>query len=463
MAISKRQIRDAETAFANWIAGRRIKGFDEEENAKFIGAAVNGNLKWMIDEDHIIPLAPGDAGYNYDTAFNTPQEAEHFTEGYGKEPGRRTTGKVLGSMFAPISQHQITDPVRRQMRDPFVDIAQDALSTSRYLLPIAVQYVKRTPIGAAVMAGGYGLGAGLLNKGISEVRDDAPYGETPENIVLTATAAAAGGAANKALSEDRVRHRQLTSKVEQNLGIKRGTAGWDNDLLSRIEEPLKARSLTLPEYTYGDWRKAPLTYFDAATGAAEMPVKFKRLPAIFRDAKSPILLKRDKGSVITDEIATRFINDLGFDRADVDLDDVKKWLEEAWLRPLSDKGRMFYPTKQTQMDVSKKRWSALKANAPSQFAADMLVHSAFFDDPEINKQWEKAKEEYHTRYNKIKGRANTPIVSKSDYSKMGQIRLPFVGDVRPALRGGVTALAPIATEVLGKYLINKLPERGNND
>lgn len=463
MAVSKRQIRDAETAFENWIAGRSIKGFDEEENAKFIDAAVRGSLKWMIDEDRIIPLAPGDAGYNYDTAFNTPQEAEHFTAGYGNEPGRGTTGKALGSMFAPIAQHQITDPVRRQMRDPAADVAQDALSTSRYLLPIIAQYAKRTPLGAATMAGGYGLAAGLLNKGISEARGDAPYGETPENIMLTATAAAAGGAANKALAEDQVRRRQLTAKIEQNLGIKRNTPGWDKGLLSRVEEPLKAKSLALPEYTYGDWRKAPLTDFDAATGAAEMPVKFKRPPTVFKGEKSPIPLKRDKSSVITDEIATRFVDELGLDRGDVNIDDVKSWLQEAWLRPLSDKGRMFYPTKQTQMDVSKKRWTALKANEPSQFAADMLVSGAFFEDPEVNKQWEKAKQDYHERYNKIKGRANTPLVSKSDYSKMGQIRVPIAGNIRPALRVSATALAPIATEVLGKYILNKLPERGTND
>lgn len=464
MAISKRNIRDAETAYENWLANRPVKGFDADENTKFSDAAIRGKLKWMIEDDVIIPLAPGDMGYNYETAFNTPQEAEHFTAGYGNEPGRGTVGKLAGSAFAPVSQHQITDPVRRQMRDPVADVAQDAISTSRYLMPIISQFAKRSPLGAAMMAGGYGLGAGALNKGISEVRDDAPYGETPANIALTAGAAAAGAAANKALSEDEVRRRQLSKKIEEKLGIRKGTAGWDSGIEERIEAPLRAQSLQLPEYTYGDWRKQPLMSFDAATGAQDLPVRFKRPPAVFRGANSPIPLKRSATSTISDDIATRFVEELGLPRGEVNIDEVKKWLAEAWLRPLSDKGRMFYPTKDTKMDVSKKRWTGLKSNETSQFAADMLTNQAFFEDPVVNAQWEKAKAEYRKRWEKIKGKANTPIISKSDYAKMGQVRMPITHtNVRPVLRGAATVAVPLATEVLGKYLLRGLPTGGRNE
>ena len=464
MAISKRQIRDAETAYANWIANRSVKGFDDAENKKYADAAIRGKLKWMIEDDRIIPLAPNDMGYNYDTAFNTPQDAEHFTSGYGNEPGRGTAGKLVGSIIAPISQHQITDPVRRQMRDPVTDVTQDALSTSRYLLPVVSQFAKRSPLGAALMAGSYGAGAGLVNKAVSEMRDDAAFGETPENILLTAAAAAGGAGASKALSEENVRKRQLSKLIERNLGITKGSAGWDPGIEERIEEPLKAKSMQLPEYTYGDWRKQPLTSFDAATGAQDLPVRFKRPPNVFKSGTSPIPVKREPGTTITDEIATRFIKELGLERGDVDINDVKAWLTEAWLRPLSDKGRMFYPTKDTRMDVSKKRWTDLKANESSQFASDMLTNQAFFEDPAVNAQWQKAKADYADRWRKVKGKANTPIVSRPAYEKLGQMRVPITGtNVRPFVRGGATILVPMTTEAFGKYLLNRLPTGGDND
>lgn len=464
MAVTEKQIKKAEEDFLAIMEGSM--GTDAANLAR------DGKIKFIIDNDELVMVGPKDPAYHSEAAFNTPREAEHFTSGYGREPGRSSIGKFVGSAVAPVSQTQIADRIRREQRELLPDIAQDVISTSRYFLPLVSA---GSPIAGATMAGLGALGLGGIGKGISEARGESWYGETPENIALTAAAAAAGAGANRFFAPEELRKRQMEEKVAEKLGISKEDVRKDVGLVKDIEAPLEAQSASLPEYKFGDWKRRPLKQFDTETGAQEMPLRMKRLPMVYQSATSPVPMKRAEKVVdrktgktvrqsVPDEVALRFVDELGIARNDVKLDQVKAFLDEAWLRPLSDKGVQFYPTKSTGRDFTKKQWTKARAVEPSEFVYDLYASQAEFPDKEMDAQWQKAKAEFGKRMKKVSGKEKTPIITPKEYSKMGEygergsLKSKFL---RKGLRGLGTVGLPIATEVFGKHLINKFGGKEN--
>lgn len=456
MAISKQQIMAAENAHLAWQKGSSIDGFTEEENHALRNAALAGSLKWTIIDGTLVPLVPGDEGYDAEGTFNTPREAEHFTAGYGKEPGRGEPGKLIGSILAPLSQHQMADKVRVANRSRGADAAQDIISDSRYALPVLTGMARLSPVGGGLAAAGAAGLIGGANAMASAARNEPWYSETPENIGLTALGAAAGAAGNQYFKKENVRDRQLANKAATRLGISARDIKRDKGLLDEIRLPLEAKSETMPEYKVSDWAKRPVTQFDAVVPNST-PLVIDRLPYP-KDKGSKILSRKAKSTAISDEIAMQFINELGIDRNAVKLDDVKQFLQEAWLRPFSDLGSRFYPTKATAREFPKSLWVAEKTLEPNEFAKGLYDKMAHFEDPAIQKQWEAAKAKYTQRRRKTNNSKRT-LVTPAEYERMGNygptgsMRAKVV---RPGLRGAATILLPVAAEALGKYVLPKV-------
>lgn len=453
--ISKEQIEAAEA---------KLKA-DMAKYPKLSVAVREGRIKWVVEPGEevskLIMVDETDPRYHTRSAFNTPQEAEHFTKGFGNEPTRDDgIENYFNRAFRPHYQNTANDPIRAMQGRGARDAIQDVLSDARYLTPIATALMK-LPMGpATVGAGAVNLGLGITSRGLTG-SDEPWYRETVPNIVGSVAAAAASAAGNKYFSEENTRKRQLKKKVSEKLGIsEKEIAEKDPGLYEDIMAPLEAKTAALPEYTYGDWRKRPLTQFDAATGAETMPVTIKRPPSVHADGKSAKIAARKPSTVITDEMATRFLNDLGENRFDANIEDVKKFLR-GWTNKLSNEGVTFWPAAGT-VRPTKGQWTKMVKEETNPFTKMMLRKQVSFDDPVMQKQWEQALEAFTERWQKVKGKTKTPIITPADYSDMGDysFKFPFVrkgGDpLKIGFRGPVRAAAtllPIAAQATLPYII----------
>lgn len=434
------------------------------------------HAKFIIDNDEIVIIGPKDPIYYTARAFNTPREVEHFTAGYGKEPGRSVPGKFIGSAVAPVTQHRElggygADKIRSRKRSLPADIGQDVLSDARYLLPALGALRFANPAGTAVTAGLGALGLGTAQSITSNLRDEPWYGDSPANIGLTAGAAALGAGAMRHFSKEQLRKRQLRKAISDNLALPEKNV--DADLMQRVREGAE-KGVDNAAYTFHDYKRQPLTDFDVATGAPDMQLNFKRLPMVYKEnsqqvASRPIAREKrgkmvtPKPVVITDAMATKFVDDflamkprpaLGGEpitREMIQLDEVKDFLNNAWNRPLNEWGGTFFPTKATKQSMTKKGWTKQRANVNNNFVQLLLESQAELPDPDLNRQWKRALTEYGKRYKKYQTKEKTPIVSSKQYEKMGEYKLGK--PIRPIMRYGLGALLPIATQVFGKYLL----------
>lgn len=488
--ITNAKIKDAETIHIGWLNGASDDRWTPEENEKFQIAADQGKLKWLVSTSEdgkptLVPVTDDDSDFFSDAAFNTPREAEHFT--LGNEPGRTVPGKIAGSTFAPITQHQATDRVRSETKSMLGDLAQDISRGGKFLLPIASQYMARTPVGAGVMGLTGASAIGLGNRGVSELRDEGYYGETLPNILASAAAIGASSAGNKYFSEGAVKDRQLSKQVESQLGY--GTRHWpwqksplEPELLPEIKETLEGGNT----YTLGDWRNAPLDRFYNKVGSRALPMRMDRSPLVFEPSKNPDPktkvhttgvkpASRSKGTPKWsaqqwDAVCRRFIQDAGLP-ASTDPNEVRAFLEEAYFRPESKYGRLFYTKGGVPAGFTTEEWAALRKKDTNPVAHELAASKGHVIDPALDAERAKALEERKNRFDRMSSKTNKAgIVTPQQYDKMGSIdfRLPFLKTandairlpLRPAFRAGAT-VAPFVVQAALPYILKKVG--GNSD
>lgn len=394
--------------------------------------------------------------------FNTPQEAEHFTLGFGKQPTREGgLGDVAYRATMPRYQHQINDPLRKYSKSKAADAVQDILSTSRYAIPFGAMLANIAPLPTMAITTGVGAAA----KGLGALTGEEELQETWPNILGNAAAAGTSVAANRYFSEPVVKERQLKKHVATQLGIK--PSQLEEGLLPEIKQTLE----TTP-YTFGDWRNRPLTQFDAANPDAN--VKFKSLPMVFTPGKEPgttgaKVMPKNRDIKLTrqqwDAVAKRFAADVGM--PDADPEQVKKFIMEAWARPQSVEGETFYGKK----GMPKKRWIERKANEENPFTQELYKQQAYFEDPQMQEAYDKAMTDYKARWKRMKTKGpKASIVTPQQYAKMGDYTLPVWAKLgnerlsistRPIIRAGATLL-PLGVQALAPYAIKAFTE-DNND
>ena len=490
MQVSNRQIKDAETAVLQWRNNASVPGFSDDDNAKFRQAAAKDQIKWIIEPDaqnpdigRLIPLAPGDMGYNYEEAFNTPREAEHFT--IGNEPGRNQSAKFIGSMVAPISQHQLADTVRSETRDPAIDIGQDLLRAGKIALPIVTQYMARTPVGAGAAAGLGAIGIGGANNTISALRGEPWYGDTPANILATAATIGLSAAANRYYSPEHQKDLQLQAHLEDKLGYQNLGMFEKSPIEPQLLPEVKARVESGNNYTLGNWRSAPLDRFYEGVGSRSLPMMADRLPYPKEPTKKqdPKTGRYGVGAKVSsrkaypdyneqqwDALAKEFKAEAGLVNAD--LKEIKAFLRDYY-RPDSELGELFWGagTKPgsgfTTTDWAKMRSKFWDSN-PAAYEALENVH---VEDPTLDAQRAEALKDVKTRRKRLETKSDrTSIVSPQEYKKFGEytFRLPFIRKGgkpielkggRPAIRVGTTLL-PFAAQTVIPYAIRKF---GGND
>lgn len=234
--------------------------------------------------------------------FNTPQEAEHFTAGFGRQPTR--SGDITDMarrLVIPHYQHQIHDPIRKYTRSPAADAATDITSGARLFTPWAEiaglmpKALTKLPAGAPSVLTNIGLGLA------ANAMSDENLKETPLNIVSNAAAAGLSAAGNRYFSESAVKQRQLDKHMARRLGYQdvKDYIKQNPDVSKRAEIAAKEG---IP-YTLGEWRNIPLTDFDA-----EMPenleVRIKPQP----DVKMPFKAQYDPGyAKLPEQVGTKMI------------------------------------------------------------------------------------------------------------------------------------------------------------
>lgn len=390
--------------------------------------------------------------------FNTPQEAEHFTAGFGRQPTRE--GGLKDAAYRatmPRYQHQINDPLRKYSKSKLSDAGQDVLSAARYAVPFGAMLTNVAPLPTMAITAGIGAAA----KGLGAVTGEEELQETWPNIAGNAAAAGTSVAANQYFSEPAVKERQLKKHVATQLGIK--PSELEAGLLPEIKQTLE----TTP-YTFGDWRNRPLAAFDKAQPDAE--VKFKRLPMVFTPGKEPgttgakVMPKGIDQKLSRqqwDAVAKKFAADVGM--PDADPEQVKKFIMEAWARPQSVEGEAFYGKK----GMPKKKWIERKANEENPFTQELYKEQAYFEDPQMQEAYDKAMTDYKARWKRMKNRGpKANIVTPQQYAKMGDYTLPIWAKLgnerlsistRPIIRTGATLL-PLGVQALAPYAIKAFTE-----
>jgi hypothetical protein len=477
--VTNAQIKDAETVHIAWLNGASDERFTPEENRKFQIAADQGKLKWIVDGDKLVPVTDDDSDFFSDRAFNTPREAEHFT--LGNEPGRSPIGKFAGSTFAPIYQHQITDKVRQETKSPTKDLVQDISRGGKFLLPIATQFLAKTPTGAAGLGFVGSAATGLGNRAASEARDEPYYGETLPNILATSAAVGASSAGNKYYSEEAVKNRQLARQIESQLGYPTRHWFWEKSPLdAQMTDEVAKKMAGGNDYTLGDWRNAPLDRFYESVGTRRLPMRMERLPLIFEPSKGPDAkgkyttqpvkpASKNKGSAgwskrQWDAVVRRFMEEAGI--PDADPNDVRAFLEEAYFRPESKLGSIFYAPGGVPENFTTEEWAELRATENNPVTAELAAKQGRVIDPELDKKRAKALESRTERYQRLKGRSNkTKIVTPQQYDMMGSydFKLPFIKfgkepvrlPLRPFIRAGATTI-PFAVQAVAPYAIKKI-------
>lgn len=391
--------------------------------------------------------------------FNTPQEAEHFTAGFGQQPTREGGLKdVTERAVIPHYQHQLNDPLRKYSKSKLADAAQDVLSGTRYIAPFAAIGAGLAPLPTAAITAGLGAAA----KGLGAVTGEEELQETWPNIASNAVAAGASVAANRYFSEPVVKERQLKKHVANQLGIKPGEL--EEGLLPEIRQTLE----TTP-YTFGDWRDRAFKSFDELNPDAE--VKFKKLPIPHKphpskpNEVSPISMPKGVEQKLTknqwDAVAARFAEDMGLEHAD--LEEVADFIRNAYGRSLTTEGKAFYGGE----SIPKKLWGEKRSKTSklSDFTKEMYKTQAYFEDPAMQDAYTAAYEDYKKRWQRMKNRGpKANIVTPQQYSKMGDYTLPIWAKLgnerlsistRPIIRGGATLL-PLGIQALAPYAIKAL-------
>lgn len=491
--ISKKQIQDAERDFEALV--QSDGDFQQKvRDGKIKFTVIPGDTKSILKR---VDLTNPDQvkAYGGGSLFNTPQEAEHFTVGFGHQPTREGNAiDIVRRAVMPRYQHQIYDPVRKYNQDPAKDAVADAMTNTRYAVPFIS--ILGLPEKAAQLAGfggntltklPTGLGTAGINMalglGANAVAGDKNLEETLPNIVANAAAGAASVAANKYFMEEKVRERQLKDQLRRKLGYDK--EGFIKRMLGKdkfaVENPtIMQDAVTTLEggnpYTLGDWRDKPLHSFDIENDAKNAKVKIKapawpREPSATPGQTKSTILKKGVTHKFTeqewDAIARRFMADNPA-LANADIEDVRKFIKTAWERPQSDFGMDFFGPK----ELEKTEWVKRKATTGNldkgnEAAAILYRENAVFEDPALNEAYNKAMAEYKNRLNRLKtSTRKVKLVSPEDYHDMGDYKVRTPVDLgkqklkigtRGAIRLGATLL-PLAVQAVGPYVYKAVAE-----
>lgn len=457
--------------------------------------------------------------YKGQKLYNTPQEAEHFTEGFGSQPTREggLFDMFINQGVIPRYQHQIHDPIRKFTKDPVFDIGQDVLSTARYATPLlGLTGVGALPVAAATAA------LGAASKGLGAAIGEEELQDTWENILSKAAAAGASVGLGRYFSEEAVRNRKLKDEISKSLKIpkeqvtddmiqsikavynpsvdysgefSKGVPGIElknriaralkipaenvtddmiqsvrsvfdpsieytgefskgvpgaqmkrkiatalgikpenvsAELLDYIREPLEARSEKLPVKTYEDYIYQPLREGFDKTFGTDVEVAMERLPMPRMPGKESgttgaQVMPRGRQLKFTpqewDAIARKFMVDANI--PDANPKDVAEFIKEFHMRPQSQMGEIFAPTKKTDWTLKKGKWTALKGDESlNPVARNFLKEKAYFKDPEVDRMYREALSEFETRAKKLRGKKGAQIVSQDSYEKLGRIMTP---------------------------------------
>lgn len=448
----------------------------------------NGQIKWIVEPgDKISRLVAVDLSnpesvskYGGIKMYNTPQEAEHFTEGFGNQPTRSGgVADILESRTMPRYQHQRHDPIRKYTKDPALDVLQDATATARYLTPLL-------PFGPAAVAG-ITAGLGTASKAAGALSGEEELQETWPNILATAATAGLAAKGNKYFSEEETRRRQLGQRVESQLGYGKRmpwqASPLEPELLPEIEKTLQGGNA----YTIGDWRNAPLDRLYEKIGTRALPMTIDRLPMVHEptaeinpDTKtygtSAKIAPRNKplkwNPQQWDAVARRYIQEAGLP-PDTDPNDVRAFIEEAWSRPDSKYGNIFYAKGGTPAGFTTEQWAAVRATDKNPVAKELAATKGKVTDEKWDKLRAKALEDRKSRFDRMstKGK-NTAIVTPQQYEKFGSydFKVPFMKlgnesvrlPIRPWVRAGAT-IAPVVAQALLPYAIKKWNTRRDDE
>lgn len=434
---------------------------------KLADAVKAGKIRWVVvpgdSVSQLLMIDDQDPRFYSDGAYQTPQEAEHFTAGFGNEPTIEGSGRrIINRAIRPHSQYQDYDPIRKYQHSKGADAVQDVLSGARYGAGVVGAMLPGSPLGAALATAGGVAGMAGANNYISDVRGEPQYKETPAQLL--ANAALAGMAAHnwKYFSEDATKKRQLNKAISRNLGVK--PRDFDKGLVDEIERRLADQSPNGPDvFRVKDWQDWPLTQFDATTGAPQMGVHFEGLPPV-KVVGGGQIAPRKPSAGIKDEQAIQYLKDLGIPRHDFHLNDVKDAIYDAWALPMSDEGSVMYPRKGNE-PFTKEQWAIRRASETNPFKAHLYSNYAHLDDQQMDAQWHAARKETERRRKKAPNKKRA-VVTRDAYANMGdyKMNLPFyTGKLRQQFgwRGptrAITTIAPIVAQALLPYIVKEVED-----
>lgn len=444
----------------------------------FSQAVRDGKVKYVVipgdkvSEIKAIDLTNPDLVRKYGGTklYDTPQEAEHFTEGYGNEP-TRSGGlmDIIKRAVIPHSQYQSADPLRKYAKSSGADAVQDILDIGRYATPFL-------PISLAAV-GLTNLGLGAVSNFVGDAAGDEELQETVPNLLANAATASLAAAGNRYYSKKATQDRHLADQLERQLGYeKRGMftkSPIDKATLDDARKILEGGNA----YTMGDWRNAPLNRFYEEVGTKALPMRLDFIPNVHEptskvDPKTKVhgtaakIASKQKMPKWTaqqwDAVARKFMRDAGITNADPNA--VRQFLEEAYFRPQSQKGSIFYAKGGLPEGFTTSDWAKFRATEGNEFAKDLLANKAHVVDPELDKQRAEALNERSARFNRQSTKSNkSALVTPQQFRDMGDysVRLPFVRaggkpiefpKGRTIARVGATLL-PLAAQAVLPYVI----------
>jgi len=460
-------------------------GIEEAENT-WHDQAVSGEVKFGVDKKsgRLVVIPKSDAkNYRSAMAFATPREAEQAT--VNRQPTRSLIGGTLGAIIAPRGQYHVTNPIARDSEgnlypngrkgDPIraeqsnigKDIVLDRIANlAAYGPTLAMlnQQVSKLPT-AKVIPGmaGLSLGLNLAGMGLGTLAGDPLYNETLGNALLTAGGTAAGAALLKASSKRAQQDREVDALIRRKLRIPK-----DSPVPKELHDAVVEGGKAGTPYTMEDWRYQPLDDLTKRyPHRMGLPVKFGTYaPPV---TSGHVMSRTGRPSEITPEVANDWMTRNRVNPNAYDIGDVMDAIGKMYIgRDQSRTNRAFYPTAATQ-PITMQDWVNWVPNESNPVIADLLRTNIEVDDPEVNAEFQKAKQAFKERSSRGRGvirnavqtegnqglatGKSTPIVPQEKFEKLGE---KGKWTRRAGTLGGLAI--PVMTELFGKFVL----PRGNN-
>lgn len=410
---------------------------------RFAEAVRSGKIKWVVEPGDemsgLVMVDETDPRFYGQAAFESPQEAEHFTKGFGNEPTNTSpfSNFIRGSAM-PHYQYKYRDPVRTGETGPRgkegeLDLVQDVMNTEKYVAPIlgATKFAstKLPVVGPAVMAAN--VGTGLVNKAISEGRGQSNYGESLPTIIGSGLLGGAAVAANKMLKPENLAKVRLPKAIGTKLNITPEQVK-ELGLVEKVETPLRMKQPDESLYSYHAYDVQPVTDITEKIPDTT-PVKYTRMqypkqPS--KDAKtiSAKVMKKGIMPKLTaaqwNAMARDFLQRNKIPENMFPIKQVVDFLQDAYFTEGSDLNKRFFSG---QAYDTKSSWAAARADARTKndFVYDQLGERAEFEDPATTEEWRKARTEMKTRKRREGvSHGKTGIISPKEYENLKDIAIP---------------------------------------